>query len=166
MKKYLFLLSFFYCLASTSQNQTDIQKKIWSLEECIDYALTHNLTIKSAILNKSNAEVNYMKSKSQRLPNLSLNLGQRVAYGSSIDPITSNFISQTIHSTSGNLNSQVSLYSGNQITNQIKQSEMLLEQNSFFVEEAKNNITLSIIEAYLQLLCFLNYIELLQILKD
>ena len=46
----------------------------------------------------------------------------------------------------------VPLYQGNKINLQIDRSKLLLEQNELYVQEAKNNITLSVLEAYLQAL--------------
>jgi outer membrane protein len=126
------------------------QSKKWSLNDCFDYAMSRNLTIQDAQLSKNAAEVGAMLAKSQRLPSLNFNANQRLNNGTSIDPITSEFLTQTIHSTSGALNAQIPLFTGFQITNQIEQNELLVSQNSFFVEEAKNNVKLRIIQSYLQ----------------
>ena len=50
------------------------------------------------------------------------------------------------------LNSSVTLFQGNQINNQIAQNELLLNQSVFLEEETKNNIIVSILENYLQIL--------------
>lgn len=128
----------------------------WSLRDCIDHAVENNITIKEAALDKAGAEVDYEESKMSRLPNLSGSVSQSLTSGSSIDPITSDFVSQNIYATSLGLNSSVTLFQGNQINdqinNQIKRSRLLVDGNSFYMEEAKNNIVLSITEAYLQAL--------------
>ncbi|MBS9461927.1 TolC family protein [Flagellimonas sp. 389] len=137
---------------SIAQQVEATQEKIWDLETCISYALDHSITVKEATLTKNNAEVEYSASKSSRLPNLIGNANQNFTNGNSIDPITSDFVSQQINSTALGLNTQLTLYQGNQINNQIKQSKLLVDQNGFFEEQAKNDITLSILEQYIQLL--------------
>lgn len=124
----------------------------WSLSQCITYAIDNNLTIKNAVLDQNSAEVNYMQAKSQWYPNLSFNASQRLSNGSSIDPITSDFVSQTIHSTSFGLNTSIPLFQGFQISNQIKQNQLLVNQNELAVEETKNAVKLNLINAYLQVL--------------
>lgn len=124
----------------------------WSLQDCIDHAVENNITIKEAALDKAGAEVDYEESKMSRLPNLSGSVSQSLTSGSSIDPITSDFVSHNIYATSLGLNSSVTLFQGNQINNQIKRSRLLVDGNSFYMEEAKNNVILSITEAYLQAL--------------
>ena len=126
------------------------QSKKWSLNDCFDYAMSRNLTILDAELSKNISEIESMQAKSQRLPSLNFNANQRLNNGTSIDPITSEFLTQTIHSTSGALNAQIPLFTGFQIANQIEQNELLVDQNSFFVEEAKNNVKLLIVQSYLQ----------------
>ncbi|MDT7828315.1 TolC family protein [Pricia sp. S334] len=66
--------------------------------------------------------------------------------------MTSDFVSQQINATSLGLNSQITLFQGNQINNQIKRSKFLVDQYSLFEKEAKNDITLGITESYIQLL--------------
>ena len=153
MKLHLIITSFLIVQFSFAQEVTNTSApKIWSLKESITYALENNITIKDALLNTNIAEVNYDKAKSSRLPNLFGSASQNFANGNSIDPITSNFVSDQIYSTNVGINSSMTLFQGNQINNDIKQRELLLEQSSFIEEVAKNNIVVSILETYLQTL--------------
>lgn len=144
----LFPASFAFAQNESTNNDTTK----WSFQECLDHALEHNLTIQNAQLSKQMSEANYSKTVSQRLPNLSFNASQRINQGTTIDPITSVFTAQTFHTTSSGFSSQLSLYNGNQLNNKIAQNELLVKQNELFTEEAKNNVSLSILEAYVQVL--------------
>ena len=153
MKLYLILTSLLFVQLSWSQEtSTNTSKKIWSLEDAITYALENNITVKDAALSKSMAEVDYEKAKSSRLPNLFGSASQNFSNGSTIDPITSNFVTDQINSTNVGINSSMTLFQGNQINNQIKQNKILFEQSVFEEEVEKNNIALSILEIYLQTL--------------
>ncbi|WP_055437162.1 TolC family protein [Lacinutrix algicola] len=153
MKLYLILASLLFVQLSFAQEaSTNASEKIWSLEDCITYALENNITVKNAALSKSIAEVDYEKAKSSRLPNLFGSASQSFSNGSTIDPITSNFVTDQIHSTNVGINSSLTLFQGNQINNQIKQNKIVLEQSVFEEEVEKNNIALNILEIYLQTL--------------
>ncbi|WP_159023280.1 TolC family protein [Formosa sp. L2A11] len=153
MKIVLHLLCFFsVVIASAQTNDTISKPKIWSLEDCIVYAIENNITVKDADLNKNISEVAYDKAKSSRLPNLFGSASQNFSNGNSIDPITSDYVTDQIYSTNLGLSSSMTLFEGGQISNQIKQNKLLVNQNSFLVEEAKNDIIVSILENYLQLL--------------
>lgn len=149
MKLYLIIVSLFFVQLSLAQ---EASTKVWSLQDCIDYAIEHNITIKDATLDKNLAEVDYSKAKSSRLPNLFGSASQNFSNGSTIDPITSDYVTDQIHSTNVGINSSMTLFQGNQLSNQIKQNKILLEQSIFLEEVEKNNIVLNILEVYLQTL--------------
>jgi len=142
----------FFTQVGISQIETDTSKKVWTLKDCITYALGNNITIKDAALNKAQAIVNHGEAKSARLPNLFGSASQTFTNGNSVDPITSDYVTEQIYSTNVGLNSSFTIFQGNQINNQIEQNELLLNQSMFLEEETKNNITLSILENYLQIL--------------
>ncbi|KUJ60082.1 hypothetical protein AR687_19980 [Flavobacteriaceae bacterium CRH] len=148
----------FQAVAALAQEQ-EKTSKIWSLEECISYAIKNNITVKQAELTQNTAEINYKQSKYERLPSVSANASQSMNNGRSIDPITSSYVSQLINSTSAGVNASMTLYKGNYINNTIKQKELLVKQNDFFVTEAKNNVLLSVVQAYLQALYYREGIE-------
>ena len=164
MKKYFIILIVLFPLLSKAQEKLEaIQQKLtetdpdqvtWSLQDCIDYAALNNLTVLEAQLDASSAAVNYKQSKQQRSPNLTGNASESYSRGYSIDPITSNYVNQDIFSTSTSLNTSITLFQGSQLNNQIDQNALLLDQSALFIEEAKNNITLSLTEAYLQALYY------------
>lgn len=155
MKPYILIITFVLLLQSAILAQdADRNAAPWSLTKCIDYAIANNITIKNAKLNTDAAEINYEQSKSERLPNLNASVGRSLINGTSIDPITSNYVSQQIQSGNGSISSQLTLYGGNQINNQIKQRRLLIEQNTLYEEEAKNNITLNVTEAYMMALFY------------
>ena len=153
MKLYLIILSLFFAQFAFSQDIDNKEPiKVWSLENLIDYALENNITIKDAALNKDIAAVNYYKAKSSRLPNLFGSASQNFSSGNTIDPITSDFVTDQINSTNVGLNTSVTLFQGNQINNQIKQNKIFFDQSIYKQEVEKNNITLNIVEIYLQAL--------------
>lgn len=142
-----------------AQQQDSIPEK-WTLQQCIAYAIDHSISVKTTEFTRETSALTYQQSKIERFPNLSANASQGLTNGTSIDPITSDFVSQTIHSTSLSLSASVTLYNGNKITNQIRQNRLSLEQNSLYVQEAKNSIVLSIIEVYLRVQYYLEGVRI------
>lgn len=149
-------------LAALASAELTAQDTAWSLQACIQYAVENNLEVHKAELDKKTTELNYQQSKYDRLPGVSANLSNNLANGSSIDPITSDFISKTIYSNSINIGSSLTLYSGKKAELQIEKNEIQLAQNDLSIEEAKNNIKLSILEAYIQALYYKENIEIAQ----
>lgn len=152
MKQYLIIASLLLAQFVVAQETATSKAKIWSLQDCITYALEHNITVKDATLTKNIAEVDYSKAKSSRLPNLFGSASQSFSNGNTIDPITSSYVTEQIHSTNLGISSEVTLFQGGQIKNQIAQNKLIVAQNKFLEEETKNSIVLSILENYLQAL--------------
>jgi outer membrane protein len=153
MKFYLIIASFLFLQFSYAQEDTNTSvPKIWSFDDCVNYALEHNITVKDATLNKNIAEVDYKKARYALLPNLFGSASQGFTNGNTIDPITSDFVSDQINSTNVGINSSLTLFQGNQLNNQIQQNGLLLEQSVLQEEVEKNNIVLSLLETYLQAL--------------
>ncbi|PQJ72987.1 TolC family protein [Polaribacter butkevichii] len=153
MKLYILIAGLLFVQFSFAQEAAiTATHKIWSLQDCIDYALENNITVKDAALTKSIAEIDYSKAKSSRLPNLFGSASQSFSNGNTIDPITSSYVTDQIHSTNVGINSSMTLFQGNQINNQIAQNKILFDKSVFEAEVAENNIVLNILETYLQTL--------------
>lgn len=146
MKKIILILLFAVNVAVFGQSSN------WSLQDCIDYAIQNNITIKKAEINKKTSELNLQQSKYNKLPSVSGSTSLSLLNGSSVDPVTSTFNSQRTTSNSFNASSSLTLYQGNQLNLNIEKSKILVDQNDLYLKEASNNITLSIIEAYMQAL--------------
>ncbi|MGY0392479.1 TolC family protein [Bizionia sp. KMM 8389] len=153
MKLYLIIAALLFGQLTWSQESVAQENaKVWSLEDCINYALENNIDVQNAGLNKNLAEVDYSKSKSSKLPDLFGSASQSFTNGNSIDPITGDYVTDQINSTNVGINSSLTLFKGNQLNNQIKQNELVLEQRGFEEDVVKNNIVLSLLETYLQIL--------------
>jgi len=152
MKRFFIIITLLITQVIISQESNSEIAKLWTLEDCLQYALKNNITIKDAALNYEQAAVDYSKAKSSRLPNLYGTASETFSNGNAIDPITSDYVTDQIYSTNVSLNSSVTLFQGNQINNQIAQNKLLLNQSELLAEEAKNNIIISILENYLQIL--------------
>ncbi|WP_343329844.1 TolC family protein [Polaribacter staleyi] len=153
MKLYILIAGLLFVQFSFAQEAAiTATHKIWSLQDCIDYALENNITVKDAALTKNIAKIDYNKAKSARLPNVFGSASQSFSSGNTIDPITSNYVTDQIHSTNVGINSSMTLFQGNQLTNQIKQNKILFDKSVFEEEVEKNNIVLNILETYLQTL--------------
>jgi len=152
MKRLIIILSILISQVTSAQETGSESSEIWTLNDCIKYAVENNITIKDAALNTEQSNINYNKSKSSRLPDLYASASQSFTNGNSIDPITSDFVTDQIYSTNTSLNSSMTLFQGKQITNEIEQNKLFKNQSEFLEEATKNNIIVSVLESYLQIL--------------
>lgn len=145
MMKKIILMSI--CLISMHAGISQ-DKKIWTLKECIDYALQNNLNVKRSLLTVENSQIGLTQSKFQMLP--SLNGGSTFGYnwGRSIDPTTNLFSTQRINSFNLNASSSVILFNGFRLVNTYRQNDLDNAASKEDFTKAKNDVILSVITFY------------------
>ena len=72
----------------------DQNTKVWTLRECVDYALDNNLTIQRTLYGIEGSEVNVKQSKWSMAPTLNFGGSYNNAWGRSIDPTTNLFTTE------------------------------------------------------------------------
>jgi outer membrane protein len=124
------------------------EKKVWTLQECIDYALQNNLNVQRSLLAIDNSEIGLMQSKMQMLPTLNGGGSYGYNWGRSIDPTTNLFITQRINSININANSSFLLFNGLRLLNTYKQNETDTKASREDYEKSKNDVILSVVTFY------------------
>lgn len=127
------------------------QDKKWSLQECVDYALENNISIKQQELNSELVAENVLTARGNYYPSLFGSATQNWNFGSYIGQ-TGLRISRDTRGNSFGLNSGVNLYNGNRNKNILAQAKKDLESAGYDLEENKNTIMLFIVNSYLNVL--------------
>lgn len=127
------------------------QDKKWTLEECVQYALDNNISIKQQELNAELVEENVLTARGNFYPSLYGSATQNWNFGSYIGQ-TGLRISRDTRGNSFGLNSGVNLYNGNRNKNILAQAKKDLEAAGYDLEESKNTIMLFIVNSYLNVL--------------
>lgn len=129
------------------------QTKEWSLEECILYALENNIQLKQQEITTQYRASELELSKLSLLPSLNASANHYYNFGRVADNTTYQFIeNQTVQSNSFDASSSVTLFSGLQNYNTIKKNTYNLQASVQDLEALKDNISLNIAMAYLQIL--------------
>src|SRR5258706_3460485 len=92
----------------------------WTLQQCIDYALAHNLQIKQSELSVELANDQRRQGLGNMLPSLNGNATNNYYYGKSIDPNTNAFTNQQVRSNAFSLSTNVPLFEGFSLQNTLK----------------------------------------------
>ena len=149
MKKFIlifgFISLFFNCL--TAQDTLRL-----TLEECLQYAEAHNFSLQSANINISTSELNLKQAKLNIAPSVSASASQNVNFG--------NYEKSVGWGGNYGINAGMTLFNGLSNANKIKQSKLGVEQSELQLESNKNNIRVSVIQAFLSVMMneeLLNY---------
>ena len=147
MKK-LFLIVFLGVLGVLG---IQAQEKQWSLRECCDYAVAHNISIKQQENQCRQQELQLSTAKNARLPEVSGSVGQNFSFGRGLT-YENTYTNTNTSNTSLSLSASVPLFTGFQIPNQIKMNQFNLEAATADLEKAKNDIRMQVAQAYVQIL--------------
>lgn len=144
--KVLSTLSCFFIFISIQAQQ------IWSLEDCIDYALKNNISLKQSELNIELNKNEYFQSKMELLPSVNISNSFNNNRGRYINPFTNEFDEEVSSSLNLSYNSNFSLFSGFKNINQIKKAANESLKSIYDLESAQNDLISSIALSYLQIL--------------
>ena len=148
MKKMIFLMAAWCCLSMYAQ-------KKWTLDECINYAMENNLTLKLSKLKQRSAQEDVMQSKAALFPTLSANTNQGVGYS----PFDNTAADKAYYNGSYGVNAQWTVWNGGQNTNTIKQNKLTEEQAGLSTDVTANSLQEQITKLYVQILYMSEAIE-------
>ena len=149
VKKFL-PLAFLAALPLLSFGQSDTaQVKVWTLEDCIRYAREKNLNVQSAQVNLFSAESDIKQASAARLPGLSASISQGLTHARR--DIESNENAYA-YSANAQLSASMTLYNGGRLNNTLTQKKTEAQARAYDVARTRNDIEISVTQAYLQVL--------------
>jgi len=129
------------------------QEKAWTLEECINYALEKNVSIRQAGLTSEKDKLYSDQAVANRFPSVSASVSQKFNWYKGFDSMTGKYGSSNgSNNSSYSLSSSVTLFNGKTLNNKIKQADLDLEASQYNTETVKESVSLSILNAYLEVL--------------
>jgi len=150
MKKFLFFIITGLLL---TQSKTFSQQKVWTLDECIYYAIDNNIQIKQQVVQTQYQKNSLDLSKYRLLPTLSGSASQNASWGRSLDETTYKYTEdQRVLSNNFYLGGSMNIFSGLQNYNTIKKYEYELLAGEQDLQNIKENIALTVALNYLQIL--------------
>ena len=128
-----------------------VSQEKWDLRKCIDYAIEHNLSIKQQEAARDQNAVDLNTAKYSRLPNLNGNVGQSFNFGRALQA-DNTYGDRNTKNTNFSLSTSIPLFTGLRIPNNIALSKLNLKAATEDLNKAKEDISISVTSAYLQIL--------------
>lgn len=147
MKKFLFSLIIATSLLEAGASES------WSLDSCISYAINHNLTVKSRELSVISGDLDITEAKDNFLPNVSAGAQQSFSFGRGLTA-DNMYANRNTSQFGWSMQMSMPIFQGLRNVRNLDYAKtnyrMLVEQ----FESAKDDITLSVIAQYLQVLYY------------
>ena len=123
-----------------------------TLKQCVETGIANNFDVQQRQLQAQSDEANWKQSKLNMFPDLNANAAHSFNQGRSIDPFTNSPVTQSFNSSNYSVNSGVVLFNGLAIQNSIRQNSLTYQASKMDWQQEKDNLTINIILAYLQVL--------------
>lgn len=150
MKRTIYLIAC-AALLSAAQGRAQQPEKIWTLEECIQYAIEHNIDLKQRVQEQKNAEVELSTSKNSWLPSVNASLGENFGFGRSTAK-DGTIVDENSSNTSFNVQLNMPLFDGLKIPNDIAAKKLNLQASFETLNKAKEDLSVNVASYYLQVL--------------
>ena len=141
------IFTVFLLMMSYSQGQNNL----WTLEECVNHALENNITILQAKNSLLSSEQDIVSAKGNFLPAVNSNISGGASLGN-IEVFPGEFRDREFYSTSLGVGFSQSVFNGFRNINLLNQSKLSLERNQYELEKLKDDISLNVANAYLNVL--------------
>ena len=138
-------------IAMLTTPHVDMRAETWTLENCVSYALTHNLSVKARQLNIESGQLQLTEAKDRFLPSLNASAGESLNFGRGLTA-NNTYADRNTTNFQWGASLQLPLFQGLSEYRQIKVAKSNLQQLLYEHEAAKDNVTLNIISQYLQVL--------------
>jgi outer membrane protein len=137
----------------SSQGLIFSQQKVWSLEDCIRYAIDNNIQIKQQFIQTEYQKNTLELSKLKLLPSVNGSASQNYSFGRALDQSTYQYTDkQNSQSSSFYMGGSLNLFNGLQNYNSIKRNQYDLLAGEQDLQNIKDNIALTVALDYLQIL--------------
>lgn len=146
MRRISTLMSLFLAMAVSAYAQEP-----WTLDQCIDYALSNNISVKQQEITVGRSEIDLNSAKNSRLPGMSGNASENFSFGRGLTA-DNTYSNTNTTSTSFNLGVDVPVFQGFQIRHDIALNKLNLAAAVADLDAIKDNISISVARAYVQIL--------------
>lgn len=135
-------------------------QKIWTLEDCINYALDNNIQLKRRQLQTEGARNDYNHSLINVFPSLAAFANHDFNSGRALNYDTYQWENREFEQGNMGLESRLNVFGGFQNYNNIRQQKFLLLSRIEDVEHQMNTVSLQISAAYFQILLDMELVDI------
>lgn len=151
MKNYSFKIVMLFLMLLVGFN-SQAQAKKWTLQECVDYALKNNISIKQTELDAETTAISKKAAIGSFLPSINANASHSWNIGLNQNITTGLLENQTTQFTSAGLNSNITIYNGLQNQNKLRKANLSIVAAQYQLSKMQDDISLNVANAYLQIL--------------
>lgn len=135
--------------AKAQQSDSLSAGNVWSLKQCIEYALGNSLVVKRSTYNAETSEVDLRQAQFSRLPSLSASGSYGFSWGRGIDPTSNDFVTDQITLANASVNASLPLFNGLRLQNSVRQYRHSYNASKQDLAKTKNDLIINVATLYI-----------------
>lgn len=135
------------CLFGRAQAQP--ANNVWTLQECVQYAIDHNISIKQDSLNARLARYTLTQTQLSQLPSVNANSQYGRSFGRSINPTTNQFVEGDYNYLAAQGQANLLVFGGLQVRNNIAKNRYSLLASIADMEQLRDDVSLNVANQFL-----------------
>ncbi len=147
MRKYILLTAF-----ALIPLITFAQQKKWTLQECVEYALQNNISIKNSALDIELSNIDKKGAYGSFLPSINATASHSWNIGLNQNITTGLLQNQTTQFTSIGGNVGIDIYNGLLNQNRLRRANLAIIASQYQLKKMQDDVSLNVASAYLQIL--------------
>ncbi|WP_306353454.1 TolC family protein [Flavobacterium sp. '19STA2R22 D10 B1'] len=151
MNKTFVLKSVFVLMALASFTSYGQQKK-WTLQECVNYAIEHNISVKQSALDNQLAAIDKKGAIGNFLPSVNMSASHSWNIGLNQNITTGLLQNQTTQFTSAGASVGIDIYKGLQNVNTLNKARLSVIAGQYKLLKMQEDVALNVANAFLQIL--------------
>lgn len=130
----------------------------WSLADCVDYALEHNISVRQQEISVAQREIELNTAQNSRLPGVSGSMSENFSFGRGLSA-DNTYENSNSTSTGISLGADVPVFQGFRIRHNIELQKLNLAAAAADLDRIKDNISVQVAQAYVQILYNMEILE-------
>lgn len=132
--------------------QSKAQSKKWTLEECVNYAMEKNISIRNTTLDQELSIISKKDALGNFLPSINAQANHSWNIGLNQNITTGLLENQTTQFTSAGFNVGIDIYKGLQNQNQFRKANLSIMASKYQLTKMQEDVSLNVVNAYLQII--------------
>ena len=133
---------------------TVAQEKLWTLDECMRYAVENSPSVKKQVYTSDTYKAERNAAVASFFPAASAKVGAQYSFGRSIDPATNTYENTSTFNNNYGLDASIPIFTGGQLINQWLMAKSNRRMGVNDIQKAKDDLAMKTMQAYMDVVYY------------
>lgn len=126
------------------------QKAVWTMDSCMQYAVTHASDVQRQRIVTRQNEQNYRRAIADFLPSVGASVGAQYQWGRNVDPETNSYNNVTTFNNNWQLAASLTLFDGFATVNAFRQARLAKQSSQTAQQKVADDIATEVMQKYIE----------------